>query len=197
MPGGVAIFVEGYNEERLFPVMLRHMGLQGFVVERIGGGAAHLESAKGLVERRRNERRRIAVVLDADRDPAATRARVNTEISRLSLPVPANRVFLVPDNRSPGSIETLLKAMAPKQHRRIHECFTQYRECLKEISPKYDLPNPKARIFAYCEAVGNGPKERDRNFADAAHWNLDAPALDPLKAFLRECAGMDPIDETA
>ena len=184
MPGGVAIFVEGYNEERLLPVLFRHMGLQGFVVERIGGGAAHLESAKGLVERRRNERRRIAVVLDA-------------AIRKLSLPVPMNRVFLVPDNRSRGSIETILEAMAPERHRRIHECFTQYRECLKEISPAYDLPNPKARIFAYCEAVGNGPKERNRDFSVAAHWNLDAPALSPLKAFLRECANTDPIDETA
>lgn len=195
MPGSVAIFVEGHNEERLFPVLLHRMGLQGFVVERIGGGAAHLDSAMIRIGIRRNELRRIAVVLDADSDPHLTRARLEAENRRLSLSLDA--VFLVPDNRSLGNIETLLEAMAPERHRPIHECFAQYRECLKGISPEYDLPNLKARIFAYCEAVGNGPKERDRDFGNAAHWNLDSPALDPLKAFLHECAGMNPIDETA
>lgn len=195
MSGGVAIFVEGRNEERLLPVLLDRMGLQGFVVERIGGSASHLDRLKSRFAIRRNERRRIAVVLDADRDADATRTRLEAEICKLSLPVDA--VFLVPDDRSPGSIETLLEMMAPKRHRRIHECFTRYRECLKEISPEYDLPNRKAAIYAYCEAIGNGPKERDRDFGNAGHWSLDAPALNPLKAFLRKCAGMNPIDETA
>ena len=190
-----ALFVEGVNEYRLLPVLLHRLGLPAFMTERIDGGVSKLSSAKPLMDRRRDEGRRVAVILDADRDAEATLNEFEAEKKRLDLPV--ERVFLVPDNRSPGSIETLLEAMAPERHRPIHECFAQYRECLKEISPEYDLPNLKARIFAYCEAVGNGPKERDRDFGNAAHWNLDAPALGPLKAFLRACAGMDPIDRTA
>ena len=190
-----ALFVEGVNEYRLLPVLLHRLGLPEFMTERIDGGVSKLSSAKPLMDRRRDEGRRVAVILDADRDAEATSNEFEAEKKRLDLPV--ERVFLVPDNRSPGSIETLLEAMAPERHRPIHECFAQYRECLKEISPEYDLPNLKARIFAYCEAVGNGPKERDRDFGNAAHWNLDAPALEPLKAFLRACAGMDPIDRTA
>ncbi len=190
-----ALFVEGVNEELLFCVLLHRLGLSKFTIEKIDGGVSKLASAKPRMDRRRNEGKRIAVVLDADQDAQATLNEFEAEKKRLDLPV--DRVFLVPDNRSPGSIETILEAMAPERHRRIHECFTQYRECLKEISPEYVLPKPKARIFAYCEAVGNGPKERNRDFRVAAHWNLDAPALSPLKAFLRECANTDPIDETA
>lgn len=195
MSADFALFVEGVNEELLFPALLHRLGLPKFTIYKIDGGVSKLVSAKPRMDQRRAERKRIAVVLDADRDALATMDKFEAEKKRHDLPV--DRVFLVPDNRSRGSIETLLEAMAPERHRRIHECFTQYRECLKKISPKYDLPNPKARIFAYCEAVGNGPKDKDRNFSDAAHWNLNTPALDPLKAFLRECAGMDPIDETA
>ena len=172
MSADFALFVEGINEELLFCVLLHRLGLSKFTIEKIDGGVSKLASAKPRMDRRRNEGKRIAVVLDADQDAQATLNEFEAEKKRLDLPVDVDRVFLVPDNRSPGSIETILEAMAPERHRRIHECFTQYRECLKEISPAYDLPNPKARIFAYCEAVGNGPKERNRDFSVAAHWNL-------------------------
>lgn len=195
MSAKFALFVEGINEYHLLSVLLRHLNLPEFAIEKIDGGVSKLHSAQPRMNRRRDEGKRIAIILDADHDAQATLGKFKAEKKRLNLPV--DQVFLVPDNRNPGCIETLLEAIAPERHRQIHECFTQYRKCLKKISPEYDLPNSKDRIYAYCEAIRNEPKEKDRDFSNADHWNLDAPDLDPLKAFLRTCAGMDPIDETA
>ena len=47
----------------------------------------------------------------------------------------------------------------------------------------------KARIYAYCEALGVETNAKKRDYRDSAYWNLDTPALEPLRAFLRGLQG--------
>ena len=49
----------------------------------------------------------------------------------------------------------------------------------------YVKPNKKAKIYAYCEAIGSEAKEDKRNYLNPLWWNLDNGALEPLKSFLR------------
>ena len=49
----------------------------------------------------------------------------------------------------------------------------------------YVRPNRKAKIYAYCEAIGSEPKEDKRNYLNPSWWNLDVAAMAPLKSFLR------------
>ena len=106
----------------------------------------------------------------------------------------------MPDDENPGCLENLLEKIAIPQHAILHDCFSRYETCLETAERKsryrYRLPNIKDRIYAYCAAVGNGPKENERNYANADHWDLDARALNPLKQFLRECAAMAPPNDT-
>ena len=197
----VAIFVEGMNDKRFIDSLSGHMNLPNIEVCTLGGGVSVLENMKPQIELKRKGRegrkegKSIAVILDADSDADGKRVEFEKEKNRLELPI--NRLFLVPDDRNSGCLETLLKDIATPQHREIYNCFSKYEECLREHSGEYRLPDFKARIYAYCEAVGNGPKEEDRDYGDKDHWDLDAPVLTALKEFLRECAKMPPPEDTA
>ncbi len=193
MTTNCAIFVEG-NDKLFVEKLLSHMRLSNFEVGIIGGGVSKLHKAQPTISRRHAEGKRISVILDADADANRTREKFEIEKKRLDLPV--GHVFVVPDDKRPGCLETLLEEIAVAQHRGLYECFSRYEECVSGLSDEYRLPDRKARVYAFCLAVGNGPKESERDYGNADHWDLDAAALNPLKEFLRTCA-WPPTDSDA
>lgn len=112
------------------------------------------------------------------------RRELDKTIAGMSIPADIS-TFLLPNNSDPGCLETLLEAMAVKSHRAIYECFNGYRDCLEGHDVGYHMPDAKARIYAYCNALGIEAQPTKRDYADPNHWNLDAPELEPLKQFLR------------
>ena len=78
----------------------------------------------------------------------------------------------------------MLEAIAAEKHKVIHHCFSKYEDCLLDLPHSYTVPGLKAKIYAYCEALGIEPKPEDRDYADDQYWNLEEPALDGLKEFL-------------
>lgn len=97
-----------------------------------------------------------------------------------------NGGFFVPNNRESGCLEVLLEQMAAAKNKAIPECFEQYKACLRNQDQGYAAPNLKAKIYAYCEALGADPKPQNRTFNDSQIWNLDAPVLNALKTFLTD-----------
>ena len=197
------IFVEGCNDKLFIESLLNHIGAPNFRVMAIGGGVSKLYTVAPQIQEIYAEGASIGIVLDADDCADASRAEFESmaqrlKTQRLDLHIPADRLFLVPDGKSGGNLETLLEMIAPTQHKDIHMCFSKYLDCLKTLPAEYGVPDSKARIYAYCEAVGNGdgPGVRQRDYSDLDHWNLEAEVLTPLKLFLRKCAGMDPDDAT-
>ena len=98
--------------------------------------------------------------------------------------IPVKESFFLPDDARPGCLETLLQDMAVSSHRPIHDCFDHYEECLGHQDSSYALPDAKARIYAYCNALRIETRPACRDYRDAHHWNMDAPALQLLKRFL-------------
>ena len=186
MAAGPVVFVEGRDDKRFFHCLLERIGLRQVSIARIGGGVSALRHVAPSIRRRRDEGGGIAVVLDADDDFGARRDEFIEENEALGLEI--DRFFLMPDHRNPGCLETVLEALAVRAHRGIHECFTQYQDCLLERGREYVVPSPKTRIYAYCEALGVEPRGPERDYCDSGCWNLEAPLLDPLKNFLRNCA---------
>jgi len=180
------LFVEGPSDKVFIEWLLR--GLQGDEVEvkAIGGGVSKLEFVKNEIHRRHDAGRHVAVLLDADDDIQGRRNALAAQIDSLGLPV--EKTFLLPDNTDPGDLETLLERMAPPAHEAVYRCFDDYEACLRRHDPAYTVPNRKARVYAYCEAVGaeTGP---NKDYDKAEHWNAAAPLLKPLRRFLRSMAG--------
>jgi hypothetical protein len=112
------------------------------------------------------------------------------EIAKSSPPLPAPpakmELFLMPNNKDAGVLEDLLKKLTtPKSP--VFACMERYKKCLRENGVK-KTPNIKAEIYAYCDAhnlFANGKA----NYAKAQYWNLQSPALTPLKNFLTKGLG--------
>ncbi len=100
-------------------------------------------------------------------------------------------IFLFPNHELPGDLEVLLSNIVSDKHNALVTCWEQYENCLKTQEYSYTLPARKTKIYAYLEAlVGKSNsqkekiKERNRNYRNTDHWNLDTDYLHPLKTFL-------------
>ena len=177
------LFVEGDYDEAFVRWLLGSLDVADVQVQRIDGGVTKLHSVANEIRKSHDAGRHVALLLDADTDPGSTREQLAEEVARLDLPI--ERSFLLPDDAAPGNLETLLEQMAPPVHRAIYDCFDEHQECLGRAG--YRLPDRKARVYAYCHALGlkTGP---NKDYSDAAHWDAGVRDLEPLRRFLRALA---------
>ena len=113
----------------------------------------------------------------------------------------ANKVqfelFLLPNNHDAGTLEDLLENIINPNNRPIFDCWEHYEQELVQIDipgrtpPPLTTPAKKTKIYGYLEALLEREqkdliKERNRNYENTQHWNLDAEYLEPLKAFIKK-----------
>ena len=107
-------------------------------------------------------------------------------------------LFLLPNNSNDGIFEHLLESIAQtEKHKLFFDCFSDYENCMKsqkgtDGKPIYQVPNLKGKLHTYITAVPMPQKMRKTlgkgnwQFENEEYWNLDSPALNPLKAFLQQ-----------
>lgn len=153
-------------------IHLRQAGGKDGIVEE------YIKQLIGEIEREHGHEIEIIVIADADKN---TREEVSKKLRGLKY-----KLFLFPDNRSKGNLEALLEQIILPDKQDIFECFENYERCLEERNKGYQLPDKKAKIYSYKEALGAlAEKHREAQFKPE-YWNFDSPALDPLKKFLLE-----------
>lgn len=177
------LWVEGPSDKALVQSLVRRWSMRNVELDVICGGVDHLAKVKTQIVRSSDAGSRVALILDADSDYKQRYADVTKEIDRLELPI--ERYFLFPDNQHSGSLETLLERMAAGAHRVVYGCLDEFEECLRNHDQAYRSPEPKGRIYAYCEALGIETNASRRCYDDSSHWDLDAPVLEPLRRFLQ------------
>lgn len=128
------------------------------------------------------------VIVDADANVENRRKDILSVTEGM---VSAETLYLWPDDRSTGDLETLLEQIIQPQHKGIFECWEAYEMCLKHKNLQYTTPDRKAKIYAYLEALlskqdGDLIKELKRDYTNPDHWNLNAEQepLKQLKTFL-------------
>lgn len=108
-------------------------------------------------------------------------------------------LFLFPDNINNGELEDLLQGIINPENQPVMECWNKYEDSLKNVSLPWrgemplTLPAKKTRIYAYLEALLGASnsekekiKEKNRDYKNKDHWDLQAQALSGLTAFLKE-----------
>lgn len=65
--------------------------------------------------------------------------------------------------------------LTAKPHQDLYDCFDEFEACLHRRRDVYRLPGDKARVYAYCNALGIETRENKRDYCDAKHWNLGQP----------------------
>lgn len=99
-------------------------------------------------------------------------------------------IFLFPNNQDDGDFETLVEQLTQtERHQRFFDCYGDYENCL---GTDYIAPNRKGKLFTYISAMPMSKTQRDKlgqgewHFDDPQYWDLNSPALEALKGFLKE-----------
>ena len=193
------IFVEGVADARFFKQYINHVFGEEVADERlvILKGWDNLKTEASAVRMRSMSANGGVniVIVDADKD-FQTR---QTEIAEWEQ---ANEVefelFLLPNNQDKGALEDLLENIINPNNSPIMDCWENYEKELVQLDipgrtpPPLTTPAKKTKIYGYLEALLKPSqkeliKEKNRNYENTQHWNLDAEYLEPLKGFLNQC----------
>ena len=136
------------------------------------------------------------VIFDADDDCEARRSSILEWKEQNGLEF---ELFLLPNNEEKGELEDLLENIINPNNRPILECWEHYEKELVTLNipgrtpPPLTTPAKKTKIYGYLEALlGTSEndkkkiKEREREYHNSLHWNLNAEYLLPLKEFLKK-----------
>ena len=136
------------------------------------------------------------VIFDADNNFETRRASILEWKKQNGLEF---ELFLLPNNQNKGELEDLLENIINPNNRPILDCWEKYEKELVTIHiegrtpPPLTTPAKKTKIYGYLEALlfesesdKKKIKEREREYHNALHWNLDAENLLPLKEFLEK-----------
>lgn len=175
------IYVEGKSDKRFIECYLEHLRRKVELCQFIDGSVNQLSGVKSLIRRHYDEGRRVGLILDADSDAGKRLTEAKTELSRLGMPV--SDILLLPNNREPGNLETLLEHIVGSENRKVRACLDQYEACLEQHSFHRSKLDAKAGMFAYCEAIGLSPKPEETEFRNGKGWNLESQSLDELRSF--------------
>lgn len=148
-------------------------------------GKDNVKSAEAEIHKALNMGERVLIIFDADDDIQKSLKNIQNQLVSLNSSW-KNRceIFLMPNNKDAGNLETLLENTAKEKC--ILKCFDNYIECIAKLSDKNSairLPNKKVKVFAYLSSFGF--KNGDKNFKmDDNILDLQSPYLDNLKDFL-------------
>jgi hypothetical protein len=133
------------------------------------------------------------VILDADDDSnnggfIKRRNEIEELKTRLGIKF---ELFLFPNNKEDGDLESLLSTIINKSNAPIMDCWNSFEECISSVGKGYTIPARKTKIYAYLEVLlGKTKKDKEmikdksRDFLNKDHWDLQHEFLHPLKEFL-------------
>ncbi|NOQ34689.1 MAG: hypothetical protein GQ569_02190 [Methylococcaceae bacterium] len=198
----IKIFVEGIADQKFIADYIEYifnikLKIDTDIIQTKGWTTIASDSGRNFrleMERNTNDGGINLVIFDSDLDFKKRQIEINEFKVKYKLEF---ELFLFPKNNEheAGELEDLLEKIINPNNQAILDCWKRYEQCLLGIDDNRDdtltIPAKKSRIYAYLETlVGNSRSEKDkikdknRNFQNTSHWNLNSEALQPLKNFL-------------
>ena len=191
---GIQLLVEGNDQRNFFEAFKRHLSLESIQIRSYGGGQDFREFLKGFVQIDGfGTVQSLGVVRDAEINAENTFRSVQGSSKDVGLTVPAHpalrsggkpavNVLILPDNRQPGMLETLLCqtfAGTPRD-----ACIEAFFECITAIDFEAVKRRDKARAWAYLTTKPD--PHHSVGFATMkGYWgDLDQPVFEGVRAFL-------------
>ena len=197
------LMVEGKDEKNFFQTFLDKKGIKEVQVIPVGGKDNFSNNLPEIVKLPEFESlKSLAIIRDADKSAESAFKSLCSALDKNSLPTPrqigefvANAslkvgVFIIPDGKSSGMLESLCFSIVKPEGKNIIECVNSFMECIKELPQKgqqYKQPKnwEKAKVRAFLSAM-----EEDTSSLGVAtqkgYWNLDSDNLKPLLKFLKD-----------
>jgi hypothetical protein len=203
MANTIKIFVEGIADVKFLSDYVSYIVPNFKIAKEIiidTGGWGNIDSQKAKGESIRNQMWQNSdndginlVIFDTDKDFANRKQEIEIWKRKYNL---SFELFLLPNNQSIGALEDLLETIIIDNNQSIFDCWDGFESCLqnkagKIIGKTLTVPAKKTKIYAYLEVLlGDAKKEkekikeRERDYTNKEHWNLDSEFLVPLKEFL-------------
>jgi len=191
----VQLLVEGNDQRNFFEAFAIHLGIDNIQVQNFGG-VNELSDFIGNLAAEDDFRymvRSIGIVRDAELNAQSAFQSVQSSLRNAGLAAPAQpvaregaspsvSVFILPDNRNAGMLETLL--CQTFQGEPIDDCIGDFLSCARSAGGE-GLRNPdKSRAHAFLSTMPR-PEVSVGVAARRSYWNLDHPAFKEIRAFLR------------
>ncbi|MDE0269159.1 MAG: hypothetical protein OXI96_09065 [Acidimicrobiaceae bacterium] len=193
------LIVEGKEDRLVFKELCDHWGLEDIQIVEMEG-IENLRARLEVLVRDPGFRslRTLGITRDADKNAQNAFQSVRNVLTdfpqfRTKLPSragvrnrghPATAVFIVPDNESPGNLETMLNRT--KSGDSISICIEEYFNCLSQQTG-FSLSGSrldKARAHARVAASSNPARSVGHSVRASGVWDLDHESLTPFRTFL-------------
>lgn len=152
------------------------------------------DSVLSQIQKALDSANKVYIVFDSDSNYVQTlqgiKERLNTKILQ---EIQNNiEIFLFPNNKDDGELETLLSYIIPAESQEMIKCFDKYVECIKFKFPKIENINKKSKMYAYREVSGLEKKVKQMKNKSSlnnqdlfkAYFDFDSSYLQPLYEFL-------------
>lgn len=189
------LLVEGGDAVAFFERVVRRMAINDIQIQNFGGVTdlrGFLETfvlVSGFVTGAVTS---LGIVRDAEVDLASAFQSVQGSLTSVGLPVPLQpmahaagsprvSVFILPDNASPGMLETLVLQSVEEDP--ALGCIEDLFRCVEQQTAVIPANITKATVYAYLASRRN-PALRLGQALDAGYWPWASPAFDPVRQFL-------------
>jgi hypothetical protein len=134
----------------------------------------------------------MGIVRDAEQNAGDAFKSVCGALEKAGLPIPSQPlistqgqpkvcVFILPDEKSSGMIETLLLRAVSDEP--VFECVNEYLDCIEQVTGLVPRPVDKARFLAFL-ASRPDIKPLTGYAARAGYLKFESPVYDHLKEFI-------------
>ena len=180
------ILVEGYADKNFLELYCKYLNLNMKKLHiEVTEGKDNLINNANLM--RKDEKHLI--IFDADDDYNSSISNIKKQINkineyyRINIPEENYDIFLLPNNKDNGNLETLIEKIA--LYKEVLNCFEGYEECISKLGVNgIKLPHKKSKVFAYMESFGFKNPEEAENFDLSPYVDFENKYLEDLKNFL-------------
>ena len=189
---GVQLLVEGKDAANFFRELVRRLSLPDVDIHDFGGVDQFRRFLAAFVAAPNfGNVRSIGIVRDAEQSADAAFQSVRDALEHVNLAAPQRpdestgenpsvRVLILPGDREPGMLETLLCRTFTEDP--VTRCVDDFLQCAEDSGQPVQRRD-KARAHAWL-ATQPLPNVSVGVAALKGYWNLDHPALKPLRRFL-------------
>ena len=134
----------------------------------------------------------IGIIQDADSDFKKSKEDIETAIENSKIDKDKIDIFLTPNNRDKGDLETLL--LSTIKENSIIECFNNYKKCLLENDTIHPKALNKGQVYAYTMFSQSGENlyktqdsfmyKKRKDYYDTKLWDLKKDEFKPIIKFV-------------